>query len=168
MFICFVLSSCIFTLIHTLSTRGRRGELNEKFRKMHLIWNFASTCLGGACICSGGAFLLFSVWSLSFARLVTFLCLSLVLGHELSFFVSLSFYFLSLNFISRCVLSMHSSRGRLRIRSVPVVDGWLLLSDEWLTTGVGLTLGSVRTCCRWRTGAKGLQPWGASGRWRDK
>jgi hypothetical protein len=36
MFICFVILSCIFTLIHTLSTRGRRGELNEKFRKMHL------------------------------------------------------------------------------------------------------------------------------------
>jgi hypothetical protein len=28
MFICFVLHFCIFTLIHTLSTRGRRGELN--------------------------------------------------------------------------------------------------------------------------------------------
>jgi hypothetical protein len=44
-------------------------------------------------------------------------------GHELSFLVFLSPYFLSLNFISRCVLSMHSSRGRLRTRSVPVVDG---------------------------------------------
>jgi hypothetical protein len=44
-------------------------------------------------------------------------------GHELSFFVFLSSYFLSLNLISRCVLSMHSSRGRLRTRSVPVVDG---------------------------------------------
>jgi hypothetical protein len=77
----------------------------------------------------------------------------------------LSSYFLSLNLISRCVLSMHSSRGRLRTRSVPVVDGWPLLSDEWLTAGVGLTLGSVRRyrlrpsscCCRWRTGAKGLR-----------
>jgi hypothetical protein len=64
----------------------------------------------------------------------------------------------------------------LRTRSVPVVDGWPLLSDEWLTTGVGLTLGSMcrcrlrlsSCCCRWRTGAEGLQPWGASGRWRDK
>jgi hypothetical protein len=44
-------------------------------------------------------------------------------GHELSFLVVLSSYFLSLNFISRCVLSMHSSRGRLRTRSVPVIDG---------------------------------------------
>jgi hypothetical protein len=35
-------------------------------------------------------------------------------GHELSFFVFFLLYsFLSLNFISRCVLSMHSSRGRL-------------------------------------------------------
>jgi hypothetical protein len=64
----------------------------------------------------------------------------------------------------------------MRTRSVPVVDGWLLLSDEWLTTGVRLTLGLVRRCrlcpssccCRWRTGAKGLQPWVASRRWRDK
>jgi hypothetical protein len=64
----------------------------------------------------------------------------------------------------------------LRTRSVPVVDGWPLLSDEWLTTGVGLTLNLVcrcrlrpsSCCCRWRTGAKGLQPWGAFGRWRDK
>jgi hypothetical protein len=97
-------------------------------------------------------------------------------GHELSFFVFLSSFSPSLNFISRCVLSMHSSRGRLRTRSVPVVDGWPLLSDELLTMGVGLTLGSVRRCrlrpssccCRWRTSAKGLQPWGASRRWRDK
>jgi hypothetical protein len=44
-------------------------------------------------------------------------------GHELSFFVFLSLFFLSLNFISRYVLSMHSSKGRLRTRSVPVVDG---------------------------------------------
>jgi hypothetical protein len=51
-------------------------------------------------------------------------------GHELSFFVFLSFYFLSLNFILRCVLSMHSSMGRLRTRSIPVVDGLPLLSDK--------------------------------------
>jgi hypothetical protein len=96
-------------------------------------------------------------------------------GHELRFFVFLSSYFLSLNFISHCVFSMHWSRGRLRTRSVPVVDGWPLLSDEWLTTGIGLTLGLVRRCrlrpssccCRLRTCAKGLhedqeRP---SGRW---
>jgi hypothetical protein len=44
-------------------------------------------------------------------------------GHELRFFVFLSSFFLSLNFISRRVLSMHSSRGRLRTRSVLVVGG---------------------------------------------
>jgi hypothetical protein len=101
--------------------------------------------------------------------------LVLVMSWASLFFFLLPF-FISLNFISRCVLSMHSSRGRLRTRSVPVVGGWPLLSDEWLTTGVGLTLGLVcrcrlrpsSCCCRWRTGAKGLQPWGASGRWRDK
>jgi hypothetical protein len=54
----------------------------------------ASTCSGGACICSGGAFLLFSLWSLCFAQLVTFLCLSLVLVMScasLFFFLLLSF-----------------------------------------------------------------------------
>jgi hypothetical protein len=40
MLICFVLHSCIFTLIHTLSTRERRGELSEnseevKFGSLH-------------------------------------------------------------------------------------------------------------------------------------
>jgi hypothetical protein len=44
-------------------------------------------------------------------------------GHELNYFVFLSSFFLSLNFISLCVLSMHSSRGRLSTTSVPVVDG---------------------------------------------
>jgi hypothetical protein len=44
-------------------------------------------------------------------------------GHELTFFVFISSYLLSLNFIYCCVLLMHSSRGRLRTRSVPVVDG---------------------------------------------
>jgi hypothetical protein len=66
----------------------------------------------------------------------------------------------------------HASEDQER----PSGDGWPLLSDEWLTMGVGLTLGLVRRCrlrpssccCRWRTGAKGLQPWDASGRWRDK
>jgi hypothetical protein len=77
--------------------------------------------------------------------------------------------------LPRTSLNLHLTY-HLRTRSVPVVDGWPLLSDEWLTTGVGLTLGLVRRCrlrpssccCRWRTGVKGLQPWGASGRWRDK
>jgi hypothetical protein len=33
MFICFVSYVFNLTFIHTLSTRGRRGELQEKFRK---------------------------------------------------------------------------------------------------------------------------------------
>jgi hypothetical protein len=40
-------------------------------------------------------------------------------GHELSFFVFLSSFFLSLNFISRCVLSMHSSRGEIEDKEHP-------------------------------------------------
>jgi hypothetical protein len=57
MFICCVLHFCIFTLIHTLSTRGRRGELNENSEEVS--WNL------GVCICSGGAFLLSLVGMLS-------------------------------------------------------------------------------------------------------
>jgi hypothetical protein len=60
MFICFVLHSCIFTLIHTLSTRGRRGELNEKFRKMHLKFgSLRPHVQRELAFFSGGAFLLF-------------------------------------------------------------------------------------------------------------
>jgi hypothetical protein len=45
-------------------------------------------------------------------------------GHELSFFVFLSSSFLSFSeFHFALCVSMHSSRGRLRTRSVPVVDG---------------------------------------------
>jgi hypothetical protein len=117
MFICFVLYSCIFTLIHTLSTRGRRGELNEKFRK-----SLHPHVQGGLHLFKGSFPVVFSVEFV----LCSACDLSLPFfgfGHELGFLVFLSSYFLSLNFISRCVLSMHSSRGRLRTRSVSVVDG---------------------------------------------
>jgi hypothetical protein len=42
-----------------------------------------------------------------------------------------------------CVLSMHSSSGRLRIRSSE--DRWMVAPgcDEWLTMWCGLTLGWV-------------------------
>jgi hypothetical protein len=123
MFICFVLHSCIFTLIHTLSTRRGRGELNENFRKMHLKFGTLHPHVQGELAFVQGGFL--AVFSVEFVRCSA--CdLSLPFfgfGHELSFLVFLSFYFLSLCFISRCVLSMHSSRGRLRTRSVLVVDG---------------------------------------------
>jgi hypothetical protein len=42
-----------------------------------------------------------------------------------------------------CVLSMHSSRGRLRTGASK--DWWMVAlgCDEWLTTWCGLTLGRV-------------------------
>jgi hypothetical protein len=49
----------------------------------------------GSLHCSGGAFLLLSVWSLCFYRLVTFSLPFFGFGHELSFFVFLSSSFLS-------------------------------------------------------------------------
>jgi hypothetical protein len=56
-------------------------------------------------MCSGGVFLRFSVWSLCFAQLVTFPCLSLVLGHELSFFVFLSYFSVSEFHFVLCVVN---------------------------------------------------------------
>jgi hypothetical protein len=53
---------------------GEEVRLMQIQKRWAKIWKFASTCSGGACICSGGVFLLFLVWSLCFARLVTFLC----------------------------------------------------------------------------------------------
>jgi hypothetical protein len=123
MFICFLLHSCIFTLIHTLSTRGRRSELNAKFRNMHLKFGTLHPHVQGSLHLFRGSFL--AVFNVEFV-LCSACDLSLPFigfGHELSFFVFLSSYFPSLNFISCCVLSMHSSRGGLRTRSVPVVDG---------------------------------------------
>jgi hypothetical protein len=106
-----------------LSTRGRRGELNEKFRKMHLKFGTLHPHVQGEHAFVQGSFL--AVFSVEFGFFSA--CdLSLPFfgfGHELSFFVFLSSYFLSLNFILCCVLSMHSSIGRLRTRSVPVVNG---------------------------------------------
>jgi hypothetical protein len=170
MFICFVFHSYIFLpwFIHC-QQGGEEVSLMQIQKRWAKIRKYASTC-------PGGAFLLFFRVELVLCSACDLSLPFFGFGRELSFFVLLSFYFLSLNFISRSVLSMHSSRGRLRTRSVPVVGGWPLLSDEWLTMGVGLSLGSVRRCrlrpssccCRWRTGAKGLQHWGASGRWRDK
>jgi hypothetical protein len=106
MFICFVLHFCIFTLIRTLSTRGRRGELNEKFRKLHLKFGSLLHMFRGSLhlcrgtlvsllclpeLCFGGCFLLYHVclgwacelgvlFSLSHEFRVSFVC-SLVLVH---------------------------------------------------------------------------------------
>jgi hypothetical protein len=40
---------------------GEEVSLMKIQKRWANIWKFASTCSGGACICSGGAFLLFSV-----------------------------------------------------------------------------------------------------------
>jgi hypothetical protein len=106
-----------FTFIHTLSTRGRRGELNEKIRK-----SLHPHVQGELAFVQGSFLAVFSVEFVLCSACDLFLPF-FGFGHDLSFLVFLSSYFLSLNFISRCVLSMHSSRGRLRTRSVPVVDG---------------------------------------------
>jgi hypothetical protein len=75
MFICFVLHFCIVTLIHTLSTRGRRGEL--KFGSLHPHVQGELAFVQGSFLAVFGVE--FTLWSLCFAWLVTFLCLSLVL-----------------------------------------------------------------------------------------
>jgi hypothetical protein len=58
-------------------------------------------------------------------------------------FYSIPFFFLFLLWQWLCVLSMHSSMGRMRTCVWPRTGGWSLLSDEWLTTWCGLTLGLV-------------------------
>jgi hypothetical protein len=106
-----------------LPTRGEEVSFNEKFRKMHLKFGSLHPHVQGELAFAQGGFL--AVFSVEFVLCSAF-DLSLPFfgfGHELSFFVFPSSYFLSLNFISHCVLSMHSSRGRLRTRSIPVVDG---------------------------------------------
>jgi hypothetical protein len=142
MFICFVLHSYIFTLINTLSTRGRRGELNEKFRKMHLKFGLCIHMFRGSLHLFRGSFqcgvcALLGLW-LFFAFLwfwswVELLCFYL-------FILSFSEILFALCVVNALI------KGELRTRSVPVVDGWSLLSDEWLKTSVGLTLGYVRLC----------------------
>jgi hypothetical protein len=61
----------------------------------------------------------------------------------LEFFFHL-FPFLSFLWIGYlCLLSLHSSRGRLKTRASE--DRWMVAPscDEWLTTWCGLTLGRV-------------------------
>jgi hypothetical protein len=75
-----------------------------------------------------------------------------------------------------CVLSMHSSRGRLRAGASE--DRWLVAPgcDEWLTTWCGLTLGRVLqvqvaawfTLVQVKSGCERHMPCGASEEWRDK
>jgi hypothetical protein len=102
-----------------LSTRGRRGEeeslMKNSEKCIHMFRGSLHLFRGSFLAVFGMEFVLSSACDL-FLPFFGF-------GHELSIFVFLSSYFFSLNFISRCVLLMHSSRGRLRTRSVPVVDG---------------------------------------------
>jgi hypothetical protein len=75
-----------------------------------------------------------------------------------------------------CVLSMHSSRGRLRTRASE--DRWVVAPgcDEWLTTWCGLSLGWVLQVqvATWfalvqvKSGRERSMPCGASEEWRDK
>jgi hypothetical protein len=97
-------------------------SLMAKFRKMHLKFGKIHMFRGGLHLFRGSFLVAFSV-EFVFCSACDHSLPFFGFGHELSFFVFLSSYFLSLNFISRYVLSMHSSRGRLRTRSVPVVDG---------------------------------------------
>jgi hypothetical protein len=75
-----------------------------------------------------------------------------------------------------CVLSMHSSSGRLRTGASE--DRWMVAPgcDEWLTTWCGLTLGRVLqvqvaawfVLVRVKSGRERSMPCGASEEWRDK
>jgi hypothetical protein len=89
---------------------------------------------------------------------------------------SFLFFFSSLWIGYLCVLSMHSSRGRLRTEASE--DRWMVTPgcDEWLTTWCGLTLGRVLQVkvAAWfasvqvKSGRERSMPCGASGEWRDK
>jgi hypothetical protein len=70
--------------------------------------------------------LLFSVWSLCFARLVTFLCLFIDFGHELSFFV-FSFFLLSFSefHFALCVVNA-LIKGEIEDQECP--------GGRWMTT----------------------------------
>jgi hypothetical protein len=112
------------------------------------------TCSGGACICAGGALVCFgglcSLLEHGFVsdvssrcpclrgpRLVFFKWSCSLLFRLLiacwSFFLFVSFMFPFLLDYKLCVLSMHSSRGRLRTMSGSRTDGWSLpfVTSNW-------------------------------------
>jgi hypothetical protein len=91
------------------------------------------------------------------------------------FFRFFSFFpFLWIGYL--CVLSMHSSRGRLGTGVSE--DRWMVAPgcDEWLTTWCGLTLGRVLQVqvAAWfalvqvKSGRERSMPYGASEEWRHK
>jgi hypothetical protein len=105
----------------------------------------------------------------------SFLGFSLAFDHLFEFFIRFFFFsFLWIGYL--CVLSMHSSRGRLRIG--PSEDRWMVAPgyDEWLTTWCALTLGRVLQVhvAAWfaleqvKSERERSMPYEASEEWRDK
>jgi hypothetical protein len=149
------------------------------------------TCSGGVCICSRGALVCFSglcsFLGLRFVsdvsshcpclrgpRLVFFMwsCSLPFLGFRsivrVSFY-SLLFFFPFLSDYEMCVLSMHSSRGRLRTMCGSRTGGWSLpgvMSDwqccvDWFLVKYCKCRLRLDSCwCRWRTSAQGRCRWG--------
>jgi hypothetical protein len=140
-----------------------------------------------------------SLWFSSFGLVVCALCLSMILSQmcravalaygvrdlssssNLALFLSLVFdhllkflfiRFFSFSFLSgyyMCVLSMHSSRGRLRTMCGSRTGGWSLLgvmSDwqrcvDWFLANYCRYRFRLDWCwCRWRTSVKGRWRWG--------
>jgi hypothetical protein len=110
------------------------------------------------CPCLRGLRLVFFKWSfsLAFDRLLEFLFIRF-------------FSFLSLSGYYMCVLSMHSSRGRLRTMcgsrtgrwSLPgVMSDWQHCVDWFLAKYCRCRLQLDWCWCRWRTSAKGRCRWG--------
>jgi hypothetical protein len=112
----------------------------------------------------------------SFSLKWSFLGFCLAFDHLFEFFVrfvSVTF-FLWIGYL--CVLSMHSSRGRLRTEASE--DRWMAAPgcDEWLTTWCGLTLGRVFQVqvVAWfalvqvKSEHERSMPCGASEEWRNK
>jgi hypothetical protein len=86
-----------------------------------------------------------------------------------SFFLFVSFLFFLFSDYQMCVLSMHSSRGRLRTMRGSRTGGWSLpvvMSDwqrcvDWFLAKYCMWRLRLDSCwCRWRTSAKGHCRWG--------
>jgi hypothetical protein len=95
---------------------------------------------------------------------VTFLCLWFWSWVALLCF---SFFFLSFSEFHFAVCVVNALiKGEIEDQERP--GGRWMAAPQWWVIDNGCRLRPSSCCCRWRTGAKGLQPWGASGRWRDK
>jgi hypothetical protein len=107
------------------------------------------------CPCLRGLKLVFIKWTFSLPVWLSIACWS--------FFLSVSFPFL-VSCYYMCVLSMQSSRGRLRTMHSSRTDGWslpCLMSDwqrcvDWFLANYCRCRLRLECCrCRWRTSAKG-------------